>query len=119
IVLNLLTNAVKFTQAGGRVVLSIAVEPAVGILIRVADTGIGIAPGDIARVIRPFEQVENVLSRTHGGTGLGLPLTAKLTELHGGWLEIESQVARGTTVTVTLPAARLRAAPVKRLLKAI
>ena len=119
IVLNLLTNAVKFTQAGGRVVLSIAVEPAAGILIRVADTGIGIAPGDIARVIRPFEQVENVLSRSHGGTGLGLPLTAKLTELHGGRLDIESQVAQGTTVTVMLPADRLRAPPIKRLLKAV
>ncbi|HJW42575.1 MAG TPA: ATP-binding protein [Rhizomicrobium sp.] len=119
IVLNLLTNAIKFTGEGGRVVLSVAIESDRGIMIRVADTGIGISPADIARVIRPFEQVENVLSRTHGGTGLGLPLTAKLTELHGGWLEIESQVARGTTVTVTLPAARLRPAPVRRLLKAI
>jgi two-component system cell cycle sensor histidine kinase PleC len=60
-----------------------------------------------------------VLSRTHGGTGLGLPLTAKLTELHGGRLDIESQVGRGTTVFVTLPAERLRAAPVKRLLKVV
>ena len=119
IVLNLLTNAIKFTREGGHVTLSVTVEPERGIMIRVADTGIGISPADIARVIRPFEQVENVLSRSHGGTGLGLPLTAKLTELHGGWLEIESQVARGTTVTVILPAARLRPAPVKRLLKAI
>ena len=68
----------------GEVALSVDAEPARGIFIRVRDTGIGIAPEDIARVIRPFEQVETVLSRSHGGTGLGLPLTSKLTELHGG-----------------------------------
>ena len=88
-------------------------------LMQVQDNGIGIAPEDIARVVRPFEQVENVLSRSHGGTGLGLPLTSKLTELHGGEFTIESQVAQGTTVTVHLPAARLRAAPETRLLKAV
>ncbi|MEJ0026237.1 MAG: ATP-binding protein [Rhizomicrobium sp.] len=119
IVLNLLTNAIKFTREGGHVGLAVAVEPDRGIVIRVTDTGIGISPGDIGRVIRPFEQVENVLSRSHGGTGLGLPLTAKLTELHGGRLDIESQVGRGTTVIISLPAERLRAAPVKRLLKAV
>jgi signal transduction histidine kinase len=118
IVLNLLTNAIKFTREGGRVTLSVDVEPGRGIFIRVADTGIGIAPEDIARVMRPFEQVENVLSRTQGGTGLGLPLTAKLTELHGGNLTIESQVGQGTTVIVHLPPDRLRAAPV-RMLRAV
>ncbi len=60
-----------------------------------------------------------MLSRSHGGTGLGLPLTSKLTELHGGRFSIESQVGQGTTVTVMLPPERLRAAPVKRLLKAV
>jgi two-component system cell cycle sensor histidine kinase PleC len=119
IVLNLLTNAVKFTPEGGRVTLTVEAEPDEGILIRVSDTGIGIAPEDIARVIRPFEQVENVLSRVHGGTGLGLPLTAKLTELHGGQLDIASQVGKGTTVTVHYPAERMRQAPVKRMLKVV
>ena len=119
IVLNLLTNAIKFTRDGGRVTLSLDASAEKGIFIRVKDTGIGIAPEDIARVIRPFEQVENVLSRSHGGTGLGLPLTSKLTELHGGEFTIESQVAQGTTVTVHLPADRLRAGPVQRLLKAV
>ncbi|MBS0470618.1 MAG: hypothetical protein JSR60_06070 [Proteobacteria bacterium] len=119
IVLNLLTNAIKFTREGGKVVLSLESDPEHGIFIRVSDNGIGIAPEDIARVIRPFEQVETVLSRVHGGTGLGLPLTSKLTELHGGRLTIESQVGVGTTVTVALPAERLRAVPVKRLLKAV
>ncbi|HEY4940373.1 MAG TPA: ATP-binding protein [Rhizomicrobium sp.] len=119
IVLNLLTNAIKFTREGGHVELSVEADPRAGIFIRVKDTGIGIAPEDIARVIRPFEQVETVLSRSHGGTGLGLPLTSKLTELHGGQFMIESQLAQGTTVTVHLPAERLRAMPVKRLLKAV
>jgi len=119
IVLNLLTNAIKFTREGGRVTIGLEADPEHGIFVRVSDTGIGIAPEDIARVIRPFEQVETVLSRSHGGTGLGLPLTCKLTELHGGRLTIESQVGVGTTVTVTLPAERLRAAPPKRLLKAV
>ena len=119
IALNLITNAIKFTREGGRVVLSLNADSERGIYIRVADTGIGIAPEDIARVVRPFEQVETVLSRTHGGTGLGLPLTSKLTELHGGRLTIESQVAHGTTVTVWLPPERLRSAPVTRLQKAV
>ncbi len=119
IVLNLLTNAIKFTPQGGKVTLSAEADPQAGIFIRIKDTGIGIAPEDIARVIRPFEQVETVLSRSHGGTGLGLPLTSKLTELHGGELSIESQVAQGTTVTVHLPTERLRTAPVVRLLKAV
>ncbi|MBV9904990.1 MAG: hypothetical protein JO346_10475 [Alphaproteobacteria bacterium] len=119
IVLNLLTNAVKFTKEHGKVTLTATVDRERGIFIRVADTGIGIAPDDIARVIRPFEQVETVLSRHHGGTGLGLPLTAKLTELHGGKLTIESQVGRGTTVTVWLPPDRLRSAPIIQLQKAV
>ena len=119
IVLNLLTNAVKFTREGGRVTLSVEADTVRGIFIRVQDSGIGIAPEDIARVVRPFEQVETVLSRSHGGTGLGLPLTSKLTELHGGTFHIESQVAVGTNVTVTLPPERLRAAPVQRMMKAV
>jgi len=111
IVLNLLTNAIKFTGEGGEVTLSVVGDAAQGIVIKVRDTGIGIAPEDIARVVRPFEQVETVLSRSHGGTGLGLPLTSKLTELHGGTFDIQSEVGHGTTVIVRLPAERLRSAP--------
>jgi signal transduction histidine kinase len=111
IVLNLLTNAIKFTLPGGCVTISVSASPANGISIEVQDTGIGIAPDDIARVLRPFEQVETVLSREHGGTGLGLPLTAKLTELHGGKLSIESEIDHGTRVVVKLPAERLRPQP--------
>jgi len=115
IVLNLLTNAIKFTNEGGKVTLSIAAETGQDIVIQVQDTGIGIAQEDIARVIRPFEQVETVLSRSHGGTGLGLPLTSKLTELHGGTFDIQSQVGIGTTVIVRLPPERLRESPVVAL----
>ena len=113
IVLNLLTNAIKFTGEGGQVNLSVVADREHGIFIQVQDTGIGIAPQDIARVIRPFEQVETVLSRSHGGTGLGLPLTSKLTELHGGTFDIQSQVGKGTKVVVRLPAERLRTSPVR------
>lgn len=112
IVLNLLTNAIKFTNEGGVVNLSVVADETHGIVIKVQDSGIGIAQEDIARVIRPFEQVETVLSRSHGGTGLGLPLTSKLTELHGGTFDIQSQVGKGTTVIVRLPAERLRPSPV-------
>jgi len=115
IVLNLLTNAIKFTNDGGKVTLSVVVEPGHDIVIQVQDTGIGIAQEDIARVVRPFEQVETVLSRSHGGTGLGLPLTSKLTELHGGTFNIKSQVGKGTTVIVRLPAERYRRSPVVAL----
>jgi signal transduction histidine kinase len=115
IVLNLLTNAIKFTTEGGKVTLSVVAEPGHDIVIQVQDTGIGIAQEDIARVIRPFEQIETVLSRSHGGTGLGLPLTSKLTELHGGTFDIQSQVGKGTTVIVRLPAERLRPSPVVAL----
>jgi signal transduction histidine kinase len=73
----------------------------------VADTGIGIAPGDIAKVMKPFEIVESALARKYKGTGLGLPLAKRLVEMHGGTLEIDSTPGQGTTVTVRLPASRV------------
>jgi signal transduction histidine kinase len=73
----------------------------------IADTGIGIAAEDRSRVLEPFAQVDSLLSRKHKGSGLGLPLSARLMQLHGGRLEIESTVGEGTTVTVTFPAERL------------
>jgi two-component system cell cycle sensor histidine kinase PleC len=107
---NLLTNAIKFTPEGGTVRLQISAHPATGISFRVWDTGIGIAPENVDRVLRPFEQVETSYSRRHGGVGLGLPYAKRLTELHGGSLGIESQVGKGTTITVTLPSWRLASA---------
>ena len=106
ILLNLLSNAVKFTPQGGRVVVgAAAVEGAngPGVRISVSDTGIGIAPEDLSRLARPFEQIETQHSKTQQGTGLGLALTKALVELHGGVLAIESQPGLGTTVSFTLP----------------
>ena len=75
-------------------------------LFEVADTGIGMAPEDIPKALSPFGKIDGTLSRTYEGTGLGLPLTKALTELHGGLLEIQSVVDQGTTVRVRFPPAR-------------
>ena len=102
ILLNLVSNAVKFSHNGRLVEVSLSVSDR-SVLMRVRDEGIGIPAPDVERVLRPFEQVENSLTRQHSGTGLGLPYAVKLAELHGGTLWIESQVNIGTTVTVALP----------------
>ena len=73
------------------------------VVISVSDTGIGIRQEDIQKVLEPFGQVESALGQRHQGTGLGLPLTKELAELHGGSLTLESNVDVGTTVTITLP----------------
>ena len=109
ILINLLSNAVKFTPSGGVVTLSASTDTN-GVAITVADTGIGIAPADIARALTPFMQVENSLSRRFEGTGLGLPLADSLTRLHGGTLTLASDLGQGTTVTITLPSSRVIAA---------
>ncbi|WP_417513404.1 ATP-binding protein [Minwuia sp.] len=108
IVLNLLTNAIKFTERGG--VIAIAVEEAAaGMLqIKISDTGCGIAPDEMEKVFRPFEQAENTRTRAIEGTGLGLPICNALAEAHGGTLRLESRLGQGTTVRVTLPRARAR-----------
>jgi signal transduction histidine kinase len=100
--INLLTNAVKFTEQGGRVRLA---AEAAGDEIRfvVADTGVGMAPEEIETVLQPFKQADGSLARTHEGLGLGLPLSARLAEAHGGRLAVESEPGAGTTVTINLP----------------
>lgn len=110
VALNLVSNAVKFTPSGGRVSISMHVSQTAGVTLLVKDTGIGIAAKDIDRVLRPFEQVESALSRRHGGTGLGLPYSKKVIEIHGGKLILSSQIGVGTTVRVELPASRVTAA---------
>jgi PAS domain S-box-containing protein len=107
IVNNLLSNAVKFTPEGGKVVLSALVEPEGGLILRVSDTGIGMAREDLPKALAPFGQIESSLSGKTQGTGLGLPLVVALTELHGGCLEIESAPGRGTVAKVCLPAERV------------
>ncbi len=102
ILLNLTTNAIKFTPEGGMV--RVVVEPkSAGLIIHVSDTGIGISEEDIARLAQPFEQIDSQHSRKHEGTGLGLALSKSLVELHGGNFQISSVVGEGTTVTFTLP----------------
>jgi len=107
LILNLVSNAVKFTPAGGQVLVGLRAGVAEGILIDVADTGIGIPNEHLERVLRPFEQVERALSRRHGGTGLGLPFAKKIAELHGGSIKLDSEVDMGTHVSVRLPGNRL------------
>jgi PAS domain S-box-containing protein len=105
-VLNLLSNAVKFTATGGRVTIAAGRGPEGGLRVQVSDTGIGIPEDDLANVFDRFSQVENSYTRKYGGTGLGLHLTKKLIELHGGTIEIASRAGAGTVVTVTLPPSR-------------
>ncbi|MEK9752606.1 MAG: ATP-binding protein [Rhodospirillaceae bacterium] len=99
---NLLSNALKFTPPGGHIDVS-AIGRADTVEIVVADTGIGIAPEDLAQVTEPFHQVDNVLSRKHDGTGLGLAIVKGLMVEHGGRLEIASEPGRGTKVTLAFP----------------
>ncbi|UEM23957.1 PAS domain-containing sensor histidine kinase [Skermanella mucosa] len=107
IIANLLTNAVKFTPKGGKVLVSAGIEPDGSLAVAVADTGIGIAPEDMEKALAPFGQIDSSLSNKTQGTGLGLPLARSLAALHGGTLSIESMPGRGTTVTVRLPAERV------------
>jgi signal transduction histidine kinase len=107
IVLNLLTNAVKFTPADGLVSIR-ASKAANGMLtLIVADTGIGIKPAALALLCEPFTQADASINRTYGGTGLGLAISRKLVALHDGTLTIESTPGLGTTVRVAFPAARV------------
>lgn len=105
--INLISNAVKFTQKGGSVLLSIGHAEDGSIHVRVEDSGIGIAKVDLTKVVEPFVQVESALTRDYEGTGLGLPLAKKIMELHGGSLRIESEIGIGTTVAAILPAKRV------------
>jgi two-component system cell cycle sensor histidine kinase PleC len=111
ILLNLLSNAIKFTPAGGSIQVSGEVGSSGGVTLIVADTGIGIPPHQLDTVLEPFTQVENIMTRTHAGTGLGLPLCKSLIELHGGTLTLESEVGSGTTVTIMFPRGRSLATP--------
>jgi len=103
VLLNLLSNAVKFTPRGGDVTVLVDCVEDEMVRVRVRDTGIGIASEDLARLGRPFEQIESQQAKTQQGTGLGLALSKALVELHGGELAIESTPGKGTTVSFSLP----------------
>jgi len=102
-IVNLVSNAVKFTPRGGTVTLAAAQEGGC-LVLRVTDTGVGMTATQLHQALQPFGQVQNAMSRKHAGTGLGLPLTKALVELHGGTLEIDSRTGQGTVVQASIPA---------------
>lgn len=110
VLLNLLSNAVKFTNSGGSVTLEvteIATENETSVCFSVIDTGIGIAPEHISRLFQAFVQIDSSLARRYPGTGLGLVLVKQISELHGGRVEVESQLNRGSRFNVILPGSAL------------
>lgn len=107
VLLNLLSNAVKFTPQGGQITVAVGRGGKGDLQIEIQDTGIGIAPEDIDRVLQPFGQADSSLSRTVEGTGLGLSLVQRFMQLHGGDLELESEVGKGTIARVSFPVARV------------
>lgn len=108
VVLNLLTNAIKYTPEGGAIVCRMAMCPGGGLTISITDNGIGIERKDISRILEPFEQVNNSSLSAQHGAGLGLALSKELMQLHGGSLVIDSTPGEGTTVTLTFPEERVR-----------
>jgi two-component system cell cycle sensor histidine kinase PleC len=106
ILINLLTNAVKFTPAGGQVTVKASREPAGGLILRVEDTGVGIPRDKIQLALAPFGQIASQIGRKNGGVGLGLPLSKRLVELHDGTLDIVSEPGVGTTVSARFPQER-------------
>lgn len=103
ILINLLSNGVKYTQRGGHVIVEADLKGD-RLEVAVSDTGIGIGEADLARLGQPFEQVESEYTRAKEGTGLGLALVRALIHLHGGTMTITSAVGAGTTVRFVLPA---------------
>ena len=111
ILVNLMSNGVKFTPEGGTVTLRCRAAPGSGFVFQASDTGIGIAREDIPLALSVFGQIDNGTKLQAKGTGLGLPLAKALAELHGGTLDLESEPGQGTTATLRLPAHRLLARP--------
>jgi PAS domain S-box-containing protein len=106
ILINMLGNAVKFTEENGRISIAAKLEDNRGLTISIRDNGAGIADRDLDRVFEPFGQVRESSEIAHEGTGLGLPLARRFMEMHGGTLALESQLGIGTTVLLSFPPAR-------------
>lgn len=104
---NLLANAIKFSKAGGKVAIGFEHSPDRGLAFVVRDTGIGIAPGDMARIFEPFVQADDSMARHFGGMGLGLAISRKVARLHSGDIVLESEAGVGTTARFTLPPERV------------
>ena len=113
--LNVLSNAIKFSRPGGRVSVEAAIDAQGRTVLTVADEGIGMTGEELERALQPFGQAHSSTTRTYGGTGLGLPITQGLIEAHGGTLVIDSRPGQGTRVSITLPAERTRPAPVHQV----
>jgi len=104
ILLNVLSNAIKFTLEGGEVTMNTHIDTNTGgVIFEITDTGIGISQEDLPKLCTPFSQIESQHSKSHKGSGLGLALTKSLVELHGGEFIMESELGIGTTVTIKLP----------------
>lgn len=108
VILNLLSNAAKFTDPGGSVTVAVFVDEPGQLTVSVTDTGIGIPEHAISAIFEPFQQASANISRTHGGTGLGLPISLRLMEMHGGTISISSVLGQGTTATAAFPRERVR-----------
>ena len=107
ILINILSNAIKFTRTGGRVVLRQSLGHAGDYTLAVTDTGVGMSAAEIVVALTPFGQNDNQIADEIKGTGLGLPLAKAMMEMHGGVLRIDSAPGRGTTVALTFPAGRV------------
>jgi signal transduction histidine kinase len=103
VLINLVSNSIKFTPAGGEIAIRGYRDGAGGVRLEVSDTGIGIAPENLQRIFEPFWQAESPMSRTQEGAGLGLAICRHLVELHGGRLSAESRPGEGTTMSLWLP----------------
>jgi two-component system phosphate regulon sensor histidine kinase PhoR len=108
---NLVNNAVRYTPEGGRIDVRFELEPDGRAVLEVADTGPGIAREHIPRLTERFYRVDGSRSRETGGTGLGLSIVKHVVQRHGGELDVESEVGKGSTFRIRLPAARVRMAP--------
>lgn len=111
-IVNLVSNAIKFTPGGGRVTIGLKRLPAGQLQLAVSDTGVGIPKDQLTSIWQPFGQATNAMERNQEGVGLGLPLTAQIVRLHGGLTAAESTLGKGTTVTATFPADRVVDMPV-------
>jgi len=109
ILLNIMSNAVKFTRAGGQVIVSSSLEPSGEVVVRVRDTGIGMSEKDLETALKPFRQVSSSATDRDQGTGLGLPLTKALVEANRASFAIESTPGQGTLVRITFPTTRVLA----------
>lgn len=107
VILNILSNAIKFTKENGHIRVMLSEDEEGTFTLAVSDDGIGIPADKIATLAQPFIQLENVMTRSHKGSGLGLALVDRIMKLHGGQMKIESQLGQGTTVSLIFPAMRI------------